>query len=637
MRVHSLLKIGVALTSAILCQHAVASPRLPAVEAASKVTNAAPSELVTFSVYLPLRNQEQLENLLAQLHDTKSPSYHQWLQPADFLSRFGPRAADLARVRESLAAHGFSVLSSNAHGFRVQGSANAVAGTFNAEVMKRTQQGRTHFLSRNGLRLPDELQGMDLRVIGLASVQEHHVHSRALAQAADSIVDNRYGATGAYWFDDLKQAYDYPAYSAKTDGTGVNVAILMSDLIFPGDVQAAFDHEKFTTITGKAAPSVTTVTIDNGGVQNGNGSFEASLDVQQVLGGAPGSNVTLVSVPDLSDASLMDGYSYIVDSNKYDIVNSSFGECELEYTAAYNGGVDFTYILQAYHEIFSQGNAQGITFVASSGDEGGLICPSIDYGEPNASPVFGPGVSTPASDPSVTAVGGGNLITTTSTTSLNSSYVRESAFGDPQQPYDIFGLGQNVSGGYWGAGGGVSSVFSKPLYQLLANTGSRTRRTLPDIGMQVGGLGFSNLNSATPFCDPSAISCSPDDSSVLTAFGVGIGGGFYFTIGTSVSSPEFVGSLAIFEQQLGRNHRVGNVNYYIYAAGAVQSLLGGVHAPSAFQYFHRNNPGFDGVYNGNFPSYDYSYIYGNGSPDVRKLFGLTGHPAAGVPQTSSNP
>jgi subtilase family serine protease len=184
----------------------------------------------------------------------------------------------------------------------------------------------------------------------------------------------------------------------------------------------------------------------------------------------------------------------------------------------------------------------------------------------------------------------------------------------------------------------VSSVFAKPFYQLLANTDSRQWRTLPDVGMQVGGFGFSSLNGPIgSFCDPSAISCSPDDSSVLTAYGVNYGGGFYFTIGTSVSSPEFVGALALYEQQRGRFHRQGNVNYFLYARGALQSLAGGVYAPAELQFFHRNIPGFDGFYNADYPSHDYNYIYGNGSPDVRKLFGLTNYPAAGVPQTPSNP
>ena len=116
-----------------------------------------------------------------------------------------------------------------------------------------------------------------------------------------------------------------------------------------------------------------------------------------------------------------------------------------------------------------------------------------------------------------------------------------------------------------------------------------------------------------------------------------VGGGFFAVIGTSVSSPEFVGALALFEQKLGTHHRVGNVNYFLYAAGAIQTLFGGASAPASLQFFHRGIPGFDGAYNGNFPSYNYNYIYGNGSPDVRKLFGLTGYPAAGLPQTASNP
>ena len=629
MKIHHLLTVGILLASILCVQRTAAASRTDGVEAAS------PADMVELHVYLPLRNQSQLDSLLAQLHDPKSPKYKQWLKPSDFLKQFGPSASDLSKVRASMTARGFTVTQSNAHGFRVKGHPDAVLNAFGVSLNKRTTQGRTRFMAQGALKVPRELEGVNMRVMGLESIPERRVQSQKMLQR----VDNRYGVTGPYWFDDLKQAYDYPSYGQKSnhtglDGTGVNVAVLMADLIFPGDVPAAFGHEKFTTITGKPAPSVTTITVDGGGVYDGGGSFEASLDVQQVLGGAPGSGVTLVSIPDLSDAHILDGYTYIVDANSYDIVNSSFGGCELEYTPAYNGGTDFTYILQQYHEVFEQGNAQGITFVASSGDQGGVLCPSADYGTPGASPTFVRGVSTPADDPDVTAVGGGNLITTATAGSLNSAYVRESAFGDPQAPYDIYGIGQDVSGGYWGAGGGVSSVFHKPLYQILAKTGSSFWRTLPDVGMEVGGLGYSATYSGIP-CQ--ALSCSADDTSVLTAFGVGIGGGYFFTIGTSVSSPEFVGALALFEQQLGQHHRVGNVNYYLYAAGALQSLFGGVNAPSSLQFFHRKNPGFDGAYNGNYPSYDYNYIYGNGSPDVRKLFGLTGYPAAGLPQTASNP
>ena len=630
MQFSNALKVGVLMALSLTAPYVASAAHVSSVSAAS------PAEAVDLHVFLPLRNTEQLDELLAQLHDSTSPLYQKWLTPTEFTQRFGPTKADFARVQASLEAHGFKVTSISGRRISVRGPASAVATTFSTRVTKHMdERGHARFGASHALQIPSELQGLNVRVLGLEAMQRRHVHSLVVGKAADATdatVDNRSSPTGVYWFDDLKQAYDYPAYSSKTDGSGVSAAVLMADLIYPDDVGALFDHEQFSAITGKPNPTVKTVTVDGGGVLNGGGSFEASLDVQQILGGAPGAKVTLVSIPDLADVHIADGYQYIVDSNQYDIVNSSFGGCELEYTAEYNGGVDYTYILQNLHEIFAQGNAQGITFVASSGDQGGPACPTPDYGSPGASPVFVPGISSPSNDPNVTAVGGGNLVTKSAPPSLDSSYVRESGYGDPEDPYDIYGLGQNVSGGYWGPGGGVSKVFRKPAYQRLANTGSSRWRTNPDVGMLVGGLGFS-YNGA--YCG--AIACSLDDSSVRTAFAVGLGGGFYRTIGTSVSSPEFVGALAVFEQQLGKHHRLGNVNYFLYAAGARQADESEHGDSREAQYFHRGIPGFNGTTAGGYPSKNYDYIYGLGSPDVRRLFNMTRYPAAGVPQTPSNP
>ena len=89
------------------------------------VQAAAPTAMVEFTVYLPLRHQQELDNLLAEPHDQNSPKYQQWLQPADFMQRFGPSAADLAALKAALTAHGFAILQSNAHGVHVQGTASA--------------------------------------------------------------------------------------------------------------------------------------------------------------------------------------------------------------------------------------------------------------------------------------------------------------------------------------------------------------------------------------------------------------------------------------------------------------------------------------------------------------------------------
>jgi subtilase family serine protease len=616
-----------ALAVALLAATAV--PALAAPVGGAKLAAATPDAPVSFEIFLPLRNQSALDTLITNQHDENSPQYRQWLSQGDFKTRFAPAADSMARAQAAAKAAGLQITHVGSRSFHVAGTASQVGKIFNTSFKTATgPDGRTRMIA-GALTMPAGLKSEGAVVFAFSGLPPKQPMVTLAKAKALATPDNRYGADGPYWYNDLKQAYDYPTYQAhlpngqQLDGTGVHVAVLMSDLLFANDVPSYFNHEHFTTTTGKPVPAVTTELIDGGGTTGGNGSLEASLDVQQVLGGAPGASVTLISIPDLSDDSIIDGYQYIVDQNRFDIVNSSFGGCELGYTAAYNGGTDFTFILQAYEDIFKQGNAEGITFIASSGDEGALQCPSVDYFYGGTSPTWVKGVSSPADSPHVTAVGGTNLVTTSDGT-LNSAYFAENGYGDPEVPYDPYGVGTNVSGGYWGPGGGVSSLFSKPLYQYLVKSGSPTFRTLPDVGMQVGGC----PSLAT---DP----CGPDRSSVITAYGVGLGGGYYGVIGTSVASPEFAGAVALFVQKVG--HRVGNINTYLYALGALQTLTGGSKASPLTQYYHRNIPGFDGAYTDTFPSVNYNYIVGNGTPDVRRLFGFTNFPAAGLPQTPSNP
>ena len=108
---------------------------------------------------------------------------------------------------------------------------------------------------------------------------------------------------------------------------------------------------------------------------------------------------------------------------------------------------------------------------------------------------------------------------------------------------------------------------------------------------------------------------------------LGVTGGLFGVIGTSVSSPEFVGALTLYIEMNGPQ---GNINPYLYAMSAKQNAGGGV-------FYHRAIPGFDGKYTDKFPSGGYDYLVGNGTPDVRALFGMTSLPAAGLPQTATNP
>src|ERR1700733_13535990 len=188
------------------------------------------------------------------------------------------------------------------------------------------------------------------------------------------------------------------------------------------------------------------------------------------------------------------------------------------------------------------------------------------------------GVSNPADDPNVTAVGGTNLQTKASPGVDDATYLSENANFDPRlpaefeiSPTDIVTVGNNT----WGSGGGFSQIFSKPLYQFLVNTGSNQHRAVPDVSLMMGGC-------------PGDADLAAQDCTVLprSAVIVWIGGVPDLLIGTSSSSPEMAGVLAL-AVELNRG-RLGNVNPMIYSLSAVQSIAGGTKAAKSIEFFHRN-------------------------------------------------
>lgn len=615
-------------------------------DAANTVGEPDSSGPVSFEVALPLRNVDQLEELLTALHDPVSPLYHHWLTPAEFGTRFGPDAVTMQRVVSALTARGLSV-TGHTRSLHVSGSMFQVETALGAHLLLAHTDNNAHatrLMINGSMRLPDELQQAGATVISFRS-HEAHVMSHRVTDKLNTGPDNRLSQDGGYWFDDLKQAYEYPSYQTtvtvkgkaqRLDGTGATIGVLMSSDYLPSDVAAVFEHEKWSKITGRPAPTLfKDIPINGGGGLYGGAFGEVSIDTQSEITGAPGAHVILYNIPDLSDGSIFAGYVDAIESNTVDVLSASFGGCEQYYFPAYNNGVDERGILRAEHELFMQGNAQGITFLASSGDSAGKECVSVGYvTSEGVRGHFLPGVSTPASDPNVTAVGGTNLVTVYEPGSLDSQYATENAWSDPEIPYDVYGLGADVTGGVWGAGGGVSLMWPAPAYQSLVSTGFKGR-ALPDIGMHVGGCpgGISVVDKNTGFCNggdsPKNGYGSTDRSFGIFATAYGKkGGGFFGYIGTSLSSPEFASVLALLVQ---KNGRMGNVNEYLYRFAAKQASEG-----VAAKYLHTGIPGFNGVLQSNV-SATYNVSTGIGTPVVKQIVGADSAKSAGTPQTLSNP
>ena len=564
------------------------------------------SQQVSFEIYIPVQNRAQLEQDLASLHDSNSPKYHQWLKPSDFNARYAASSDQLSAIQSQLAGYGLTANIITPHRIRVSGPASAVEQAFGTKLQKgKHSNGSTVVVATQPIAKTGALAKVNAVVAGLSGVIRMRPHSQRTPQ-------NRYGPYGGYWFDDLKQAYGFPSYLYYT-GKGATIGILMSGDYNPPDMDLYFGHENLPT------PHFSTVNVDGGAPFDPNGdSFETHLDLQQAGGMAPDANIILYNLPDLSEQAVLDGLSQILAENKVDVVSMSFGAPELFYTAAYNDGEDFTYLLQQEDDLFAQGTAQGITFVASSGDLGALYAPSIKCFSKNPGPscVMVASVSEPASSPHVVGVGGTNLTTAYTLGSRDSSYVSENAYANPSGI--DFWYGTSATGEYWGSGGGDSIVFKKPPYQFLVNTGNKKFRTVPDVSGHMGGCPLA----PTVTCNVDA-NGNITDSYVLEA----IGGNLYGVLGTSASAPAFAGLTALAVQRFG--HRLGNLNYYIYTLAAAQN------AGLLKKVFNTGIPGFNGLYHTT-PT-GYNRVLGNGTVNGRNFLLAPFVPTAGIPQTPSNP
>jgi subtilase family serine protease len=644
MRFQSLALCGVAfcaLTAVSYAeQHRTAAqfhPQVIGVPAAGETTH--------FSLFLPLRNQAALEQLQREQTDPTSSNYHKWLTPAEFGEKFGPAPETFQTVKNHLISAGLTITKQHTQSIEVEGAVHNVEALLSTHLEKvQMADGKIKLSAANHkMVLPEELARVGARIPAFAPHLARHIHSELIAATPGSLdPGNRLSnARSWYYANDMVEAYDFPSFQTtvgakQITGAGTTIGILMSSPILPADLAKEFssgissgsnhDTQNFTAFTTVPVPTVTIENIDGASstwVPAADAAGEASLDTQMSLGTAPGAQEILYNIPDLNDSSIIDGYTQIVEDNTADVVSSSFGGCEIAYTAAANNGTDYTYLLGIEHNIYVQGNLQGITFLASSGDNGAVPCyPAAFYASATAFTTnYVLGVESPASDPNVTGVGGTNLITTASPGINDAKYSVENANYDPRTA-ENWGGGVTVGNKTWGSGGGYSIVFGQPLYQTVVNTGSTTARATPDVSLMMGGCpGDADLTAQN--CE-----VLPRSAAI-----VWINGSPNLLIGTSSSSPQFAGVVALYDEAHGG--RQGNINPLLYQLSVLQTSASAKSA-SANQFYHRtitgNNNGYTVV-----PGQAYSPVLGNGTLFVKNFLQLPNAAAAGTPSTPSNP
>jgi subtilase family serine protease len=310
------------------------------------------------------------------------------------------------------------------------------------------------------------------------------------------------------------------------------------------------DMPKFSVISFQGSPPAVEPPPSSGTGQEAHNlwALEVSLDVEWSHAIAPGANILLVTTPTAETLGvqgfpdMMKAEQQIVDNHMADVISQSFGAGEETFSSVQS-------LLNQRHA-FESARTAGITVFASSGDGGTFNT----FKEPvkNPNPIPGQSVIWPGSDPLVTSVGGTSVCLDEATGTVVDNSVPpawcKAAVGARETTWQRwvtypFGV---VKGGL--SGGGFSKVFAKPNFQNTLPAGSTTigdMRGLPDIAWQADSrTGVLVYMTEPPL---SGLICPP-----LSAVPpIPCSTGWYVVGGTSSSSPQWAGMIAVAAQMNG--------------------------------------------------------------------------------------
>jgi pro-kumamolisin-like protein/subtilase family protein/all-beta uncharacterized protein len=512
-------------------------PRLASAVDEGEVEPSLPLPRITIHFKMTDAQQAELDRLLQAQQDPSSPQYHQWLTPEQFAGRFGLSESDLARIAAWLRQLGFSDIQPARSRTFVQmaGTASQVRLAFGTGIRHYRVNGKLHYANSSDPVLPRALKDVVSGIRGLNDFhpRPHAIRRSSQPQFTSSISGNHFIAPG-----DFAVIYDVqPLYSSGIDGTGEKIAVAGQTDIKLSDIHA------FQTASGLPVkdPQIILDGSDPGTLTGD--ETEADLDIEWSGAVARGATIVYVNSSDALTSAI-----YAIDQNVAPVLSISYGACENETPSGELVSLNF---------VFQQANAQGITVVAASGDQGAADCdvPATSSAPPVTSASKGLSVDFPASSPYVTGAGGTEFNEGGKTywSATNNSNAGSALSYIPEMTWNDTATDKSLSA----SGGGKSTHFAKPYWQTGAGVPADNFRDVPDIAL-----------NASPDHDPYLICdagwCTNgyrNSQTFLDAVG-----------GTSAATPAFAGIVALINQKM--HGRQGNINPALYALAA--------SAPEAF-------------------------------------------------------
>ncbi len=571
----------------------------PRPASAINVSTPVQQQPVHFAVALRSRDQPGLDRFLADLDNPASPSYHHFLAPGEFASRFGASSASIAGLAAALRSAGLRVgpVSANRLTLPVSGTVHDVSAALQTSLRRYDlASGASEIANVTPTTLPANVAPVVAGIVGLdhslvaghagstTGVQQAGTPQRstARADARPAVLAHSAGAghsasarpasltlpsaattpkactaaqtaattTGAYPAEQVAHHYGIDALYPTTTGQGVTVGLLELEPFDPADVAA------YQTCYGTQA-TVSVTNID-GGPGSGVGSGEAAQDIENVIGLAPSAKVLVYAAPNTTGG-MYDAYSKIAADDRAAVVSISWGLCESATGVAALASLE--------RPIFQQMAAQGQTVLAATGESGSEGC----YSPPSTTDTT-LSVWDPASQPEVTAVGGTTVATLTSSdTSWHSTT----------------GAG----------GGGISQLWSMPAYQNPV-------AAIPDSAAAPCGGGTTSLCREVP-----DISASADPRHGYLAF---YGGTWHAVGGTDAATPAVAAMIALTDSACAAGP-VGFINPALYrlASAGSSAIVDVTTGPS--NDFTNSHGGFYPTRSG------YDFTTGLGRPDAAAL------------------
>ncbi len=533
-----------------------------------------PDSLVLENLSLMLKPSDEqaalLEDFLEQQRNPASPEYQHWLTPEEFGERFGASPADLAALSSWLQAQGFAdiTVARGRNRISVRGTAGQVARTFRTSLHRYAADGGTHFANMTEPAVPEAVADLVESIRGLDDFRPHPQRTTRMRPAFTA-------SNGAHYLapDDLAAIYNISAlYRAGYDGTGQKIVIPGQTNINLADIRA------FRSRFGLPVKDPQIVLSGSDPGVSPEDQIEADLDLE--WSGAVARNATIIYV---NSRNVFDSIQYAIDQNLAPVISLSYGGCETGNPAG-------------FRSIAQQANAQGITWLNSSGDSGAAGC---DYNVKVAT--GGPAVVFPANIPEVTAVGGTEFNETANDTSslgwgsTNTANWASASGWISEKAWNDTALGQGLAS----TGGGASQVYGKPWWQSGTGVPDDKARDVPDVSLSASGAHDGYLMFAN--------------------------GQLYSVGGTSASSPAFAGIVSLLNQYLVAKGSLakaglGNINPALY--NLAQKTSDVFHDTIAGDNIVPCAAGSNGCANGSFgykAGVGYDMVTGLGSVDAYNL------------------